>query len=139
LVDADIGDRIYLKINPTGGTKEIISCDKILTTTTAFTDCIRGYVFYANTASTTLVKQHSAGETIIISNDDHYLRTQYAGLDANVRVKGNWIFDEFAVSNGETPTTSFQYATKIYVDQVATSVFFCGFPSVNVHKFFVNN
>jgi len=79
LVMTDIGDIVYLMINPGASNWELVSCTTL--TTTQFGGCTRGYISYANSTATARIKAHSPGESVIITNDDHYLSTQYVRTD----------------------------------------------------------
>lgn len=92
LTSEDIGDFIVFHINPGASNDEIVACRGISSTTTAFTDCTRGYTFYNDSTNPDNVKAHSPGETIIISDDDLWLRTQYPAIDDNETILGVWRF-----------------------------------------------
>jgi hypothetical protein len=61
-------------------------------------------------------KQHSLGETVIISNDDHFLSTQYPSRDADETITGQWTFTNFPI----TASTSFASETILGSVELAT-------------------
>lgn len=79
LVTDDIGNFITLTVCPGCGNEEKISCTAI--SSNDFINCTRGYRYYTDSAVSENVKAHGPGETVIISNDDHYLVTQFPSLD----------------------------------------------------------
>jgi murein DD-endopeptidase MepM/ murein hydrolase activator NlpD len=87
-----LGDVIVLHINSGKSNAEIVKCTGLTTATRTFTGCTFGYRFDTNTTATANVKAHSQGETVIISNDDLYLTTQYPTIDGtNVFLGNNYI------------------------------------------------
>jgi len=84
-----LGDVIVLHINSGKSNAEIVKCTGLTTATRTFTGCTFGYRFDTNTTATANVKAHSQGETVIISNDDLYLTTQYPTIDGNNIFLGN--------------------------------------------------
>lgn len=90
LVSDDIGDFICFHINAGASNDEICCCTGI--SGTSFTGCTRGYNFYSTGTTSGNAKPHSAGETVVISNDDQYLTTQYPSLDGTATITGLWTF-----------------------------------------------
>jgi len=87
-----LGDVIVLHINSGKSNSEIVKCTGLTTATRTFTGCTFGYRFDTNTTATANVKAHSQGETVIISNDDLYLTTQYPTIDGtNIFLGNNYI------------------------------------------------
>jgi microcystin-dependent protein/ribosomal protein L14 len=118
LTTAKIGDFIVLTINPGASNEEKISASAVSVTGTTATWTIinRGLSFTENTAVTANKKQHAIGETVIISNDDHYLSSQYPAKDENAVITGLWTFNAFPV----TPTTSTSTETTAGYVEIAT-------------------
>jgi len=110
-----IGDIITLVINPQSSSgREIISCTGTNTTDTTFTGCSRGYTFYDNTTNTTRMVAHSAGETVIISNEDLYQTTQYVNIDSPQTITGRKTFatsSGIRIGGGDTTYDKFIYAS----------------------------
>jgi len=90
LTSADIGDFIAFHINPGASNDEIVVCTAV--GTSSFTNCTRGYGFYTNAAVSGNAKSHSPGETVVISNDDTWLKTQYTANDDDETIYGTWSF-----------------------------------------------
>lgn len=90
LDSSDIGDNVCMHINPGASNDEIICCTGINTTNKSFTGCTRGYLFYSTSTTSGNAKAHSPGETVVISNDDHYLSVQYPQLDSTATITGLW-------------------------------------------------
>jgi len=87
-----LGDVIVLHINSGKSNAEIVKCTGLTTATRTFTGCTFGYRFDTNTTATANIKAHSQGETVIISNDDLYLTTQYPTIDGtNIFLGNNYI------------------------------------------------
>lgn len=116
LTTADIAPAIYLVLDPNSDTKkEIISCTGISSTT--FTGCTRGLAFYGTETSVAANKKtHSAGSRVILS-DVHYL---FVSLNAEQTWSSIQTYSVYPVYSSPTtvPTTTGQFATKYYVDQV---------------------
>jgi hypothetical protein len=113
LTTAKIGDFVVITINPGASNEEKISASAVSVsgTTATWTIVNRGLSFTENTAVTANKKAHTIGETVIISDDDHFLTAQYLDLDTEQTVTANKIFPY--------PTASTSPATKGYVDTVA--------------------
>ena len=117
LTSADVGDYICLKINPNASTKEIVCCTGGISGTT-FKSCSRGMSFKGDDAVYSgNEKSHSPGETVIISNDDTYLKEQYAGLDNDNTFYGTQTFasttaiSRINIGNGATTYDKRVYAS----------------------------
>jgi len=117
LTSADVGDYICLKINPNASTKEIVCCTGGISGTT-FQSCSRGMSFKGDDAVYSgNEKSHSPGETVIISNDDTYLKEQYAGLDNDNTFYGTQTFasttaiSRINIGNGATTYDKRVYAS----------------------------
>lgn len=110
LTTAKIGDFVVFTINPGAANEEKISVSAVSVsgTTATWTIINRGLSFTENVAVTANKKQHTIGETVIISNDDHYLNVNYAANDEDETITGSWSFP--------TPTVAANPATKAYVD-----------------------
>jgi len=100
LTMADLGDIIYLMINPGAANWELVACTGL--SGTQFSGCTRGYVSYANSTATARIKAHGPGETIIITNDDHYLSTQYTRKDEDETISGIWRHGEKIIFGSTT-------------------------------------
>lgn len=114
ITTAKIGDFIVLTINPGAANEEKISASAVSVsgTTATWTIVNRGLSFTANTSVTANKKQHSIGETVIISNDDQFLSVQYAAKDVDETITGSWSFP--------TPTSALHPATKAYADSIVS-------------------
>jgi len=114
LTSSDVGDFITFHINPGASTDEIISCTGV--STLSFTGCTRGYSFYSNSALSGNAKAHSPGETVIISNDDAWLKTQYTANDDDETIYGTWSFasttaaSQIKIGGGNTTYNKVIYA-----------------------------
>lgn len=87
-----LGDTIVLHVNPGASNAEIVLCTGLTVATKTFTGCTFGYRFDKNATASANIKAHAPGETVIISNDDHYLVAQYGPVDSAVTVTGAWEF-----------------------------------------------
>lgn len=85
-----LGDTVVLHISPGKTNAEIVVCTSLTAATKTFTGCTFGYRFDQNTTASGNVKAHAPGETVIISDDDHYLSVQYADLDGTNVFSGNF-------------------------------------------------
>lgn len=122
-----LGDIIVLTINSGASNSENVRCTGVTTSTQTFTGCQFGFRFDDPLATQAgNIKPHSPGESVIISNTDTFLAAQYFTLDGNHIVTGSssWngiqtftVFPE--VSGAQIPTTSDQFATKRYADNLA--------------------
>jgi hypothetical protein len=113
LTTAKLGDFIVLTINPGAANEEKISASAISVsgTTATWTIINRGLSYTENAAVTANKKQHAIGETVIISNDDHYLVAQFPAKDQAETITGSWSFP--------APTIDANAATKEYVDDLS--------------------
>jgi hypothetical protein len=119
LTTAKIGDFIVITINPGADNEEKISASAVSVsgTTATWTIINRGLSFTENAQVTANIKQHAIGETVIISNDDHYLYSQYVNVDDAQTISGIKTFSASPIV--PTPTTDMQAATKKYADDLA--------------------
>lgn len=120
LTTAKIGDFVVFTINPGAANEEKISASAVSVsgTTATWTIINRGLSFTENTAVTANKKQHAIGETVIISNDDHYLNVQYAAKDLDETITGSWTFSQFPV----TPATVYATETVAGASELATGI-----------------
>lgn len=118
LTTAKIGDFIVLTINPGAANEEKISASAVSVSGTVATWSIinRGLSFTENVSLSNNKKSHAIGETVIISNDDHFLSTQYPSRDANETITGQWTFTNFPI----TASSSFASATSSGWVELAT-------------------
>jgi hypothetical protein len=119
LTTTKIGDFIVITINPGADNEEKISASAVSVsgTTATWTIINRGLSFTENAQVTANIKQHAIGETVIISNDDHYLYSQYVNVDDAQTISGIKTFSVSPIV--PTPTTDMQAATKKYADDLA--------------------
>lgn len=106
-----IGDFIVITVNPGAANEEKISATAASCTGTTLTWSIanRGLSFASPTTTITANKEaHAIGETVIISDDDHFTYAQYPAKDQAETITGLW-----SVS---TPTSGSHIANKDYVD-----------------------
>jgi hypothetical protein len=113
LTASDIGDVICFHINPGASNDEISCCTGI--TSTNFTGCTRGYNFYSTSTTSGNAKAHSPGETIVISNDDHYLSTQYPQVDSTATITGLWTFGGDNIASIQFGAGASTYDKRIYI------------------------
>ncbi len=107
-----LGDVIVLHINPGKTNAEIVKCTGLTTATKTFTGCTFGYRFDTNSTQSANIKAHSQGETVIISDDDLYLTTQYPTIvGANTFTGANY----FASSTSETVKMYLTTSTQVYL------------------------
>lgn len=90
LAMSEVGDKLFILINPRGENRELCSITGINTAVTPpkGTGLTRGYNFYDSNTSTDRKKPHSPGETVIITNDDHFLNEQYVDIDSAQTING---------------------------------------------------
>jgi len=90
LTMSDIGDLGLLKLNPGASNEEIISFTGIDTSgaTPKVTGVTRGYKDYAYGTDSGNLWPHSPSETVIITNDDHFLSQQYVNVDDAQTING---------------------------------------------------
>lgn len=118
-----VGDYIVITINPGAANEEKISATAVSCsgTTLTWTTGTRGLSFLSTSQITANVKQHSIGETVIISNDDQFLTTQYVDIDGTQTIAGQKTFTlgalfSTAASSTDECTVNSEYCTKLYID-----------------------
>jgi len=119
LTTAKLGDFIVLTINPGAANEEKISVSAVSTTgstTATWTIINRGLSFTENVAVSGNKKQHAIGETVIISNDDHYLNQQFLDIDSSQNIIGLKTFNTILPTSSLTATTSLQFVNKSLLD-----------------------
>lgn len=107
---ADIGDIAFAKLDPNLANEEIISWTGMTdnTTTYTLTGVEWGYNFHNLATSTDNYKKHFSGARFIITNDDHWLKTQFAALELNNifnQVQTFNYYPEVASNQGDATTT----------------------------------
>jgi len=107
-----LGDTIVLHISPGKTNAEIVTCTGLTTGSLQFTGCTFGFRFDQNATQASNILAHSPGETVIISNDDHYLNAQYGALDSAVTVTGQW---NFSTSTKNVVRLEFGTSTNTYI------------------------
>lgn len=113
LYSAALGDYLVITVNPGGSNEEKIAVSGLSCsgTTATWTIANRGLSFATATSTVTAnKKQHAIGETVIISDDDHFLSTQYPDKDSDETITGYWTIP--------TPLSNNNPATKAYVDSL---------------------
>lgn len=149
LTMTDLGNKVFLTIEPGGNKEEIIMCTGI--GTGSFTGCTRGLAFYATSTAAVSANQktHSAGASIIMSNV-HYVYEQLVDntdaetIAGNKTFTGNTTFSATTTNMGITigsttlsgvtqitgldllQTANTQAASKYYVDSVGAGGFTAG-------------
>ena len=125
-----LGDFIVFTINPGGSNEEKISVSAVATSSDKATWTIinRGLSFTENASITANIKQHAIGETIIISNDDHYLEQQFAEKGAAQSITGVFTFASTTAPKYDAPYTasgdefvSFTQLNAVVIGEVGTS------------------
>jgi len=113
---ADLGERVFLTIEPGANKEEIAMCTGI--SGTSFTGCTRGLAFYGTSTASVLAnrKTHSSGSTIVMSNV-HYVYDEEVDKDTTETIGGVKTFTLSPIV--PSPTTANQVASKSYVDGVA--------------------
>lgn len=129
---SDLGDKVFLVIEPGKSKEEIVMCTDINTSTLRFTGCTRGLAFSGTAVTAVTANQyaHSAGSVVVMSNV-HYTYEQYVDTnDKDQTLNGIKTYTQFPIIATSTalPTTNAMFATKYYVDTVGAG----GFTSVNV-------
>lgn len=119
LTTAKTGDFLVFTINPGAANEEKISASAVSVsgTTATWTIINRGLSFTENVAITANKKQHAVGETVIISNDDHYLAVQYPAKDQDETITGQWTFTSLPI----TASTTYASETVAGSVELATS------------------
>lgn len=121
ITDSDVSDTFFITIEPGNRTRqEIVSCTTITQggTSATLSGCSRGLApISPYTASTTLQFSHSGGAQVIFS-DPPQLFNDFTAQDNTEIIRGDWTFDRHpeATSALATPSTTYQYTTKEYVD-----------------------
>lgn len=128
LTTAKIGDFAVFTINPGADNEEKVSVSAVSVsgTTATWTIINRGLSFTENAVVTANKKQHAVGETVIISNDDHYLSQQFVNVDDTQSITGLKNFssttppryDQTPPSHvaGTSVATSSEFASIAYVN-----------------------
>jgi hypothetical protein len=119
-----IGDFIVITVNPGASNEEKISASTVSCsgTTLTWTIANRGLSFASATSTITAnKKQHAIGETVIISNDDQFLATQYVDIDSTQIIAALKTFTlgalfSTAASSTDECTAGNEYCTKTYID-----------------------
>src|SRR3990167_1708401 len=111
--------KVYMNLEPGTSKEEPIVCTGV--TASSWTSCTRGLAFQgtSESSSTTIATTHNAGAKIIITNISQFFN-QFASLEGSQiinNVKTFMVYPEFI--NSTTATTSEQFTTKRYVDNVA--------------------
>lgn len=108
---------IFIKINPGTTNEEIVKCVGISSTSTALIDCTRGYNSYNGSTNVNRVRPHGPGETVIITNDDHYLVLEFPAINDDSTILGSW---KFATTTSSTILTlgggTANYDVRIYAN-----------------------
>ena len=116
LTMADLGDVVYLTIEPGTSREEIVECTGI--SSTNWTGCTRGLAFYGtSTASVTANQEaHNAGSIVVMSNV-HYVYEQVVDKDTSETITG---LKKYSVLPETTTsllaTTTNQFVTKELLD-----------------------
>src|SRR3990167_2636939 len=123
LLMADFGDLGCGTIQPGNSTKqEFISFTGVTQNsddTATLTGVTRGLKPIPDyTASTTLQTAHAGGTTFVISNSPPCFYEGYAQITQNEVITGLFTFNTWLPSSTLTPTSSLQFATKGYADNV---------------------
>jgi hypothetical protein len=116
-----IGDFIVITVNPGAANEEKISATSVSCSGTTLTWTIgnRGLSFASATTTITANKeQHAIGETVIISNDDHFTYTQYPAKDQDETITGTWTFENFPI----TASTTYASETVAGASELATQI-----------------
>lgn len=124
LLDSNFSDTFYITLEP-GNSKrqEIVSCTTVTQNaagTATLSGCSRGLLpFTPFTASTTYQFAHAGGSTVIFS-DPPQLFNEFTAKGNAETITNVWTFNRHPVSTSTlgTPTTTYQYTTKQYVDNV---------------------
>ena len=121
-----IGDFIVITVNPGAANEEKVSASTVSCSGTTLTWTIenRGLSFASATSTITAnKKQHAIGETVIISNDDQFLATQYVDIDSSQTIAALKTFTlgalfGTAASSTDECTALNEYCTKTYIDNL---------------------
>jgi len=119
LTMADLGSFVFLTIEAGSNKEEIVKCTGI--TGTSWTGCTRGLAFYGTTETAVVANQktHNPGSSVVMSNV-HYVYEQLVDKDTSQTLQKVMIFEQHPIASSTlgTPTTTYQYTTKQYVDNV---------------------
>lgn len=125
LIDSNFSDTFYVTLEPGNQNRqEIISCTTVTqnaNNTATLSGCSRGLLpFSPFTASTTYAFSHGGGTKVIFS-DPPQLFNEFAAKGNAESITRVWTFDQHPLSSPTlgTPTTTYQYVTKQYADNVA--------------------
>jgi hypothetical protein len=111
----------YAKLDQGSDNEEIISFTGITDNTTYYTltGCNWGYDFYRNATSTANYKRHYAGSPIIITNDWHFVDTNYVSLNSAQTISGVKTFSASPIVPTPTAAQTTAAASVEYVGSVA--------------------
>lgn len=128
LTMSDLGDAVYLTVEPGSSREEIIKCTSIASSYWA--TCTRGLAFYGSTETSVSANQkaHNAGAIVVMSNV-HYVYENLVDKDADETINGVKTYTSFPEIATSTAlcTTNGQLCNKYYIDTVGAG----GFTSVN--------
>lgn len=134
ILDSDLSDTFYATLEPGSRTRqEIVACTTVTQNaggTATLSGCSRGMSpITPYTASTTLAFVHAGGSQVILS-DPPQLFNEFTAKSNAETVTGIWTFNNLPKASTVTTlaTTSDQFATKYYVDNVGAG----GFTASNV-------
>lgn len=122
--DSDLSDIFYLTLEPGNKRRqEIISCTTVTqnANNATLSGCVRGLSpLTPFTASSTLQFTHGGSSQVILSDPPQVFNEFANRFNADL-ILGTWTFDNFPVASSTigTPTTSKQFATKEYADNIA--------------------
>lgn len=123
LDESDFGDILFLVINPTGENRELVSITSLTSGTPSYgSGLTRGYNFYNSSTSSSRKKSHSPGEVVIVTNDEHYLYTQYVPIDGDVTIADVKTFSSLPRTTAGNPVADNDLARKAYVDSVVGGI-----------------
>jgi len=123
---AHIGDIGYAKIDAGKSSEEIISFTGMTDNTATYqlTGVVWGYNFHVNTGGVTAnQKKHTSGASLIITNDDHFLSSQYVNLDDAQTIPSIKTFSALPAITAGNPVADNDIARKAYVDSVVAGSF----------------
>jgi len=129
LTMADLGNSVYLTLEPGSSREEITKCTSI--TSSQWSGCTRGLAFYGTSTVSVSAnrKAHNAGSLVVMSNV-HYVYDELADKDDNETLSGLKTFTSLPITTSTSAlcTTNNQFCTKYYIDNVGAG----GFTSANV-------
>lgn len=122
---SNFGEIGYVTLEPSSSTRqEFVSFTGITQNsddTATLTGVTRGLSPVSPyTASTTMQKAHPGGSIVVISNPPQ-LYSQVTFKENDENINGLWTFNTVLPTSNKTATTSSQFATKAYVDNVANA------------------